>query len=177
MHHRHLQVQTARRHESFHDRSRWEANLWRPIMNDFTGKNVLVLGGSRGIGAAIVRRFIEGEASVAFTYAGSESAAQAVAQETGAQAIKANSADRDALMSSQVPMVQSSQAQCTPSTAASERKTDAIIATEAAIETFHQPLPPQKPPLRRQQSPTKRTLRWRRRCFKTGPSFTRAESP
>lgn len=68
-------------------------------MNDFTGKNVLVLGGSRGIGAAIVHRFIEGEASVAFTYAGSESAAQALAQETGAQAIKANSADRDALMS------------------------------------------------------------------------------
>ena len=26
-------------------------------MTDFTGKNVLVIGGSRGIGAAIVRRF------------------------------------------------------------------------------------------------------------------------
>lgn len=68
-------------------------------MNDFTGKNVLVLGGSRGIGAAIVRRFSAGSASVAFTYAGSEDAARALAQETGAQAIRANSADRDALTS------------------------------------------------------------------------------
>lgn len=68
-------------------------------MNDFTGKNVLVLGGSRGIGAAIVRRFSKGGGSVAFTYAGSESAAQALGDETGARAIKANSADRDALTS------------------------------------------------------------------------------
>ncbi|MBB4611938.1 SDR family oxidoreductase [Novosphingobium taihuense] len=68
-------------------------------MNDFTGKNVLVLGGSRGIGAAIVRRFSKGGAAVAFTYAGSENAAQALGLETGAQAIKANSADRDALTS------------------------------------------------------------------------------
>ena len=68
-------------------------------MNDFTGKNVLVLGGSRGIGAAIVRRFSKGAASVAFTYAGSEDTAQVLAKETGAQAIKANSADRDALTS------------------------------------------------------------------------------
>lgn len=68
-------------------------------MNDFTGKNVLVLGGSRGIGAAIVRRFSQGGATVAFTYAGSEGAAQAFAQDTGATSIKANSADRDALTS------------------------------------------------------------------------------
>lgn len=68
-------------------------------MNDFAGKNVLVLGGSRGIGAAIVRRFSAGGASVAFTYAGSEGAAQALGEETGAHAIKANSADRDALTS------------------------------------------------------------------------------
>ncbi|MBB3859990.1 cyclic-di-GMP-binding biofilm dispersal mediator protein [Novosphingobium hassiacum] len=68
-------------------------------MNDFTGKNVLVLGGSRGIGAAIVRRFSQGGATVAFTYAGSEGAAQALGQDTGAQAIKANSVDRDALTS------------------------------------------------------------------------------
>lgn len=68
-------------------------------MNDFTGKNVLVLGGSRGIGAAIVRRFSEGAADIAFTYSGSEGAAQALARETGAQPIMANSADRDALTS------------------------------------------------------------------------------
>lgn len=68
-------------------------------MNDFTGKNVLVLGGSRGIGAAIVRRFRAAGAAVAFTYAGSRDAAAALADETGAQAIQANSADRDALTS------------------------------------------------------------------------------
>jgi cyclic-di-GMP-binding biofilm dispersal mediator protein len=39
-------------------------------MGDFAGKSVLVLGGSRGIGAAIVRHFSSAGASVAFTYAG-----------------------------------------------------------------------------------------------------------
>lgn len=67
-------------------------------MNDLTGKNVLVLGGSRGIGAAIVRRFSAAGASVAFTYAGSHDAAGKLAAETGASAIQANSADRDALV-------------------------------------------------------------------------------
>ena len=63
-------------------------------MNDFTGKNVLVLGGSRGIGAAIVRRFAKGGGKVAFTYAGSRDAAEALAAETGAEAIRADSANR-----------------------------------------------------------------------------------
>ena len=66
-------------------------------MNDLTAKNVLVLGGSRGIGAAIVRRFSAAGAATAFTYAGSQDAANALAAETGAVAIQANSADRDAL--------------------------------------------------------------------------------
>jgi cyclic-di-GMP-binding biofilm dispersal mediator protein len=64
----------------------------------FTGKNVLVLGGSRGIGEAIVRRFAAGGATVAFTYAGSKDAAAAIAADTGAEAIRADSADRDALI-------------------------------------------------------------------------------
>lgn len=68
-------------------------------MNDLTGKNVLILGGSRGIGAAIVRRFADAGAAVAFTYAGSREAANLLASETGAEAIQANSADRDALTS------------------------------------------------------------------------------
>ena len=68
-------------------------------MNDLSGKNVLVLGGSRGIGAAIVRRFATAGATVAFTYAGSRDAASVLATETGAHAIQANSADRDALTS------------------------------------------------------------------------------
>ena len=57
-------------------------------MAEFTGQNILVLGGSRGIGAAIVRRFAEGGGQVAFTYAGSKAAADAVAAETGAEAIR-----------------------------------------------------------------------------------------
>ena len=39
-------------------------------MGAFTGKTVLILGGSRGIGAAIVRRFVTDGANVGFTYAG-----------------------------------------------------------------------------------------------------------
>lgn len=67
-------------------------------MTDFTNKNVLVLGGSRGIGAAIVRRFAADGASVAFTYANSAEAAQRLASETGASAIQADSADRAAVI-------------------------------------------------------------------------------
>lgn len=67
-------------------------------MTDFKNKNVLVLGGSRGIGAAIVRRFTDAGAKVAFTYAGSQSAAETLAQETGARAIKGDSADRQAVV-------------------------------------------------------------------------------
>jgi cyclic-di-GMP-binding biofilm dispersal mediator protein len=66
-------------------------------MTDFAGKNVLVLGGSRGIGAAIVRRFAKGDGKVAFTYAGSKDAATALATETGAEAIRTDSANRDEL--------------------------------------------------------------------------------
>jgi cyclic-di-GMP-binding biofilm dispersal mediator protein len=67
-------------------------------MADFTGKNILVLGGSRGIGAAIVRRFAKDGGKIAFTYAGSKDAAAALAAETGAEAIRTDSADRDALI-------------------------------------------------------------------------------
>lgn len=67
-------------------------------MTDFTGKNVLVLGGSRGIGAAIVRRFAAEGATVTFTYAGSADAAQALAAATGATAVVTDSSDRDAVI-------------------------------------------------------------------------------
>ena len=67
-------------------------------MADFTGKNILVLGGSRGIGAAIVRRFAKGGGTVAFTYAGSKDAAEALAAETGAEAIRTDSTNREALL-------------------------------------------------------------------------------
>jgi cyclic-di-GMP-binding biofilm dispersal mediator protein len=61
-------------------------------------RNVLVLGGSRGIGAAIVRRFATAGATVAFTYSGSQAAAAVLAKEVGAEAIKADSADRRAVV-------------------------------------------------------------------------------
>jgi cyclic-di-GMP-binding biofilm dispersal mediator protein len=64
----------------------------------FKHKKVLVLGGSRGIGAAIVRRFAAEGAQVVFTYAGSEAAAQTLARETGSQAVHTDSAQRDAVI-------------------------------------------------------------------------------
>ena len=64
----------------------------------FDRKSVLVLGGSRGIGAAIVRRFVADGASVTFTYSGSQAAAQALAAETLTTAIQTDSADRDAVI-------------------------------------------------------------------------------
>lgn len=60
-------------------------------------KSVLVLGGSRGIGAAIVRRFAADGASVVFSYAGSAEAAATLAAETGSIAVQADSADREAV--------------------------------------------------------------------------------
>lgn len=68
-------------------------------MTYFHKKNVLVLGGSRGIGAAIVRRFAREGAAVAFSYAGSADAAAALAASTGAEAIRSNASDRDAILS------------------------------------------------------------------------------
>lgn len=67
-------------------------------MSSFEHKRVLVLGGSRGIGAAIVRRFASEGAQVVFTYAGSEAAAQQLAAETGSRAVHSDSADRGAVI-------------------------------------------------------------------------------
>lgn len=67
-------------------------------MSTFKGKSILVLGGSRGIGAAIVRRFVADGATVTFTYSGSAEAAQALAAETGSTALQTDSADRDAVI-------------------------------------------------------------------------------
>lgn len=50
-------------------------------------KIAIVTGGSRGIGAAIVKRFAAAGAKVYFTYANSESAAHGLASETGASAM------------------------------------------------------------------------------------------
>ncbi|AUU85662.1 SDR family oxidoreductase [Leclercia sp. LSNIH1] len=61
-------------------------------------RSVLVLGASRGIGAAIVRRFASEGASVVFSYAGSPDAAAQLAAETGSVAVQTDSADRDAVI-------------------------------------------------------------------------------
>jgi 3-oxoacyl-[acyl-carrier protein] reductase len=57
-------------------------------MSLLTGKIALITGGSRGIGEALVRKFIEQGASVAFTYvsAGSAERAQQLATELGDKA-------------------------------------------------------------------------------------------
>lgn len=62
-------------------------------------KSVLVLGGSRGIGAAIVRRFAGDGAQVTFTYASSAAPALELAEQTGSTALQLDSADRQALTS------------------------------------------------------------------------------
>lgn len=67
-------------------------------MTDFTGKTALIIGGSRGIGAEIVRRFARDGAAVVFSYAGSAEAAAALAEETGATAVRSDAADRDAVI-------------------------------------------------------------------------------
>lgn len=68
------------------------------MTDHFTGKNILVLGGSRGIGAAIVRRFAAANAKLAFTFSGSKEAADSLATETGAEALRTDSANRDAVI-------------------------------------------------------------------------------
>ncbi len=54
-------------------------------------KTVLITGGSRGIGRAMVRLFSESGYSVAFTYKSSEREAEELSLATGAYAIKADS--------------------------------------------------------------------------------------
>ncbi|SEI78105.1 cyclic-di-GMP-binding biofilm dispersal mediator protein [Sphingobium sp. AP50] len=67
-------------------------------MTDLSSKKTLILGGSRGIGAAIVRRFAGDGADVTFTYAGSHDAAQALAVDTGATPVQSDAADRRAVI-------------------------------------------------------------------------------
>lgn len=67
-------------------------------MSQSPRRKALILGGSRGIGAALVRKFAADGAAVTFTYAGAHEAAATVAGETGTMAIRVDSADRDALI-------------------------------------------------------------------------------
>ena len=56
-------------------------------------KTAIVTGGSRGIGEAIVRRFVEEGARVAFTYARSADKAEALVEELGAERVRAFRSD------------------------------------------------------------------------------------
>ncbi|MBU9672101.1 3-oxoacyl-[acyl-carrier-protein] reductase [Planococcus sp. CP5-4] len=71
-------------------------------MSKLTGKTAIVTGASRGIGAAIARRFAEEGANIVVNYSGSQDKAEAVVAEIEqaggkAIAVKANVADADAV--------------------------------------------------------------------------------
>ena len=61
--------------------------------------SVFITGGSRGIGAACVRAFAEAGRLAAFTYSARRDKAETLSAETGALALCADSADRDAVES------------------------------------------------------------------------------
>lgn len=69
--------------------------------------HILITGGSRGIGAAAVRAFSRRGDAVTFFYAANDAAAQAVAAETGASAIRCDVADAAAVKNavSRLPQV------------------------------------------------------------------------
>ena len=60
-------------------------------------RNVLIIGGSRGIGAAMVRRFAGAGDRVFFTFLRSEDDAEALRAETGAEPVRADARDGDAV--------------------------------------------------------------------------------
>lgn len=62
-------------------------------------KNILITGGSRGIGRAMVEAFSDAGYKVAFTYKSSDDIAKALALECGAIAIKADSAIEEEIIS------------------------------------------------------------------------------
>jgi len=64
------------------------------------GKTALVTGGSRGIGAAIVRRLAAEGAAVAFTYSASAPAAEKLAAELNGKGLKAKAYQADAAKTS-----------------------------------------------------------------------------
>ena len=68
-------------------------------------KTVIITGGSRGIGAAAVRAFCARGDRVAFLYEKEDEKAQAIAAETGAQAVRCDVADEAAIRAafSQLP--------------------------------------------------------------------------
>ena len=66
-------------------------------------QNILVTGGSRGIGAAIVRRLSYDGANVAFTYSRSDTAARELTQTLTAEGVKAKVYQADAAQPRDMP--------------------------------------------------------------------------
>lgn len=66
-------------------------------MKMMQSKKAMVLGGSRGIGAAIVKRLAKDGAEVIFTYQSSAESANKLAAETNSKAVKVDSGDRKAV--------------------------------------------------------------------------------
>ncbi|MEV0616966.1 SDR family oxidoreductase [Nonomuraea sp. NPDC050404] len=66
-------------------------------MSVLSGKGALVTGGSRGIGKAIVERLTSDGAEVVFCYQNSSEAAERLAKETGAHAVRADLGDKEDL--------------------------------------------------------------------------------
>ena len=86
-------------------------------------KSVLINGGSRGIGAELVRLFSREGYKVAFTYKSSKDAAEALATECGALAILADSGREEDI-------------KCAVETTAKEFGTIDILINNAAVSSF-----------------------------------------
>ena len=71
-------------------------------MTQLQGKNVFVSGGTRGIGAAIVRKMAQAGANVAFTYQKSQFEADAMVSEIEAKGVKGLSIQADAMQAENV---------------------------------------------------------------------------
>ena len=65
-------------------------------MNLLKGKTAIITGGSRGIGKAIVEKFVKQGANVAFTYSSSSDAAKAIENELSTNNVKVKSYKSDA---------------------------------------------------------------------------------
>ena len=71
-------------------------------MSELQGKNTFVTGGTRGIGAAIVRKMAEEGANVAFTYHKSQDKANEIVREVEAKGVKGLAIQADAMQAENV---------------------------------------------------------------------------